>query len=118
MFADDIANCAETAIKLKQQIDTVDLFCQNTGMQLNVDTTKIIVFRNGGPLRGYENWFYRGTRIESVSFYRYMGLLFTPKLKWTRTKLHWQHKLAKRLCRFITSSAVRILRTYGRFQAI
>ena len=49
--------------------------------------TKIIVFRNGGPVRDNERWFYRGTEIETVSYYRYMGLLFTPKLKWTRAKL-------------------------------
>ena len=48
MYADDVANCADTAIKLQNQINTVSEFCTNTGMELNVDKTEIIVFRNGG----------------------------------------------------------------------
>ena len=87
LYADDIASCAETVNKLQQQINIVDNFCQKTGMQINIEKTKIIVFRNGGPLCDNERWFYGGTEIESVSYYRYMGLLFTPKLKWTCAKL-------------------------------
>ena len=49
MFADDVANCAETAIKLQQQINIVDQFCTDTGMEINLDKTEITVFRNGGP---------------------------------------------------------------------
>lgn len=55
-------------------------------MQLNLGKTKIIVFRNGGYLRLYEHWTYRNEPVETVSYYKYMGLLFTPKLKWTRAK--------------------------------
>ncbi|KAH3769760.1 hypothetical protein DPMN_171036 [Dreissena polymorpha] len=32
MFADDVANCAETANKLQQQTNNVDPFCIDTGM--------------------------------------------------------------------------------------
>ncbi len=61
MFADDIANCAETAVKLKQQINTVDLFCRNTGMQVNIEKTKILFSEMGdhyeitknGPTAGH-----------------------------------------------------------------
>ena len=77
MFADDIANCAETAAKLQQQILIIDAFCQNTGMELNLDKTEIIVFRNGGGLRNYESWSYRGSPINAVPFYKYMGVYFT-----------------------------------------
>ena len=55
-------------------------------MQLNLGKTKIIVFRNGGYLRFYEHWTYRNQPVEVVSYYKYLGLLFTPKLKWTRAK--------------------------------
>ena len=55
-------------------------------MQLNLGKTKIIVFRNGGYLRFYERWTYRNEPVEVVSFYKYMGLFFTPKMKWTRAK--------------------------------
>ena len=41
------------------------------------ETNEIIVFRNGGRLRLFENWAYEGYRINTTSFYKYMGLLFT-----------------------------------------
>ena len=82
MFADNIASCAETAFKLQQQLNVVDRFCMNTGMEINLDKTEIIVFGNGGPLRNFERWTYRDTKINTTSAYKYMGLLFTPKLSW------------------------------------
>ena len=49
MFADDVANCAETVAQLQQQLNVIDIFCKNTGMEINLAKTQIIVFRNGGP---------------------------------------------------------------------
>jgi len=53
MFADDIANCAKTSTRLQQQINVVDQFCSNTGMEVNLSKPEVIVFRNGDPLRAY-----------------------------------------------------------------
>lgn len=51
-------------------------------MVVNLKKSEIIVFRNGGPLRKYERWVYRGEHIKVTSTYKFMGLLFTPKLSW------------------------------------
>ena len=83
MFADDVAVCAETAIKLQQQINIIDNFCLDTGMDINMDKTEITVFGNGGPLRRYEHWSYRGTQINITSEYKYMGILLTSSLSWS-----------------------------------
>ena len=83
MFADDVAGCAETAIKLQHQINSIDQFCHNTGMEINLDKTQITVFRNGGPLRNYESWSYRGRSIKVTSEYKYMGILMTSGLSWS-----------------------------------
>ena len=56
-------------------------------MSVNQKKTEIIVFRNGGPLRAYERWFYNGSPVNVTSVYKYMGLLFTPKLRWTKAKV-------------------------------
>ena len=86
LFADDVAGCAESAAFLQRQLNIIDQFCQTTRMKLNLDKTKIIVFLNGGYLRFYEHWTYRNQPVEVVSYYKYLGLLFTPKLKWTRAR--------------------------------
>ena len=49
--------------------------------------TEITVFRNGGPLRRYEIWSYRGTQINVTSQYKYMGILLTSSLSWSSAHL-------------------------------
>ena len=44
------------------------------GMEINLDKTKIIVFRNGGPLRAVEKWYFNGVQVDVVSFYKYLGV--------------------------------------------
>jgi hypothetical protein len=55
-------------------------------MSINENKTEIIVFRNGGPLRSYENLFFNGSSVNVTSMNKYMGFLFTPKLSWTKAK--------------------------------
>jgi hypothetical protein len=83
MFADDVANCADSVINLQLQLNTIDSFCKETGMIVNLKKSEIIVFRNGGPLRHNEKWTYRKNRIRVTSTYKFMGLIFTPKLSWS-----------------------------------
>ena len=86
MFADDVACFSDTIVRLQRLIDLVEKFCRSVGMELNLSKTKIMVFRNGGFLKFTEKWFYRGVEVEIVSFYKYLGLYFTPKLIWTKSK--------------------------------
>ena len=39
----------------------------------------------------------RVSRLKFFSFYKYMGILFTPKLVWTKTKENLAEKQIKRL---------------------
>ena len=47
---------------------------------------EIIVFRNGGPLRSYESWTFNGIPVKTTSEYKYLGLIFTPKLSCPKAK--------------------------------
>lgn len=86
MFADDVSCFADNVVKLQRLINAIARFCKSVGMEINFDKTKIIVFRNGGPLRGNEKWFFQGKNIEVVSWYKYLGMFFTPKLIWSKTQ--------------------------------
>ena len=55
-------------------------------MSLNLLKTKIIVLRNGGILKQMEKWYYKGEIIDTVPFYKYLGVYFTPKLAGQRQK--------------------------------
>ena len=83
LFADDIANCADTAVNLQLQINAIAEFCTLTSMTLNLKKTEVMVFRNGGPLRHYEKWYFNNCPVNTTSVYKYMGILYTPKLCWS-----------------------------------
>ena len=55
LFADDVANLSDTINRLQKQIKILELFCDYTGMDVNVNKTKITVFRNGGILKKMKN---------------------------------------------------------------
>ena len=86
MFADDVTCFSDTIIHLQRLINLIEQFCKSVGMKLNLNKTKIMVFRNGGILKQAEKWCYQGIELEIVSIYKYLGVYFTPKLIWTKAK--------------------------------
>ena len=81
-------------------------------MKVNERKTEIIVFRNGGPLRANERWLFHGNSVNVTSVYKYVGILFTPKLSWTKAK----EKLALQAQKSINAfKSFRI--KFGRFPA-
>ena len=95
MFADDVASFNDTIIRLQQQINCIERFCESVGMFLNLSKTKIVVFRNGGVVKQTEKWFYQGNVVDIVPFYKYLGVYFTPKLIWSKTKEVLAHQASK-----------------------
>ena len=85
MFA-DIANCAETRIRLQRQLDTISGFCRLTKKTVNLNKIDIVAFCNGGPLRSYESCSFNGLPVKTNSEYTYLSLVFTPKLLRSKAK--------------------------------
>ena len=53
------------------------------------------MFRRGGKIKNNEKWWFDGTPIEVVDFYKYLGVLFTSNLNWSMCKKHYHYKLKK-----------------------
>jgi hypothetical protein len=51
-------------------------------MSVNLNKTKVVVFRKGGPLRYYERWYLNGKEIECVNSYKYLGITFSSNNTW------------------------------------
>ena len=83
MFADDVSMCADTIGRLKEMILVLEQFCDKWGMKVNLNKTKVMVFRRGDSIRREEVFYFKGKKLEIVSSYKYLGIIFTPKLKWT-----------------------------------
>jgi len=83
LYADDALELGDTVIRLQRLLNQLDSFCSKWGLNVNLEKSKIIVFRNGGKVRDNEKWFYRGAMLEVVSYYKYVGLITTSSLNWT-----------------------------------
>jgi hypothetical protein len=72
LYADDLALMSETPQGLQKQIDALSEFCAERQLVINVNKTKVVVFekcRSAAP-----EFTYRGTTIERVQSFRYLGL--------------------------------------------
>ena len=93
-------------------LNTLQQFCNQWGLVVNMAKTKITVFRNGGPLKHFENRYFKGSEIEIVSHYKYPGMIFSSRLNWNQAlqalnsqaekALHTLRKLHYR-CGFLTA---------------
>jgi len=51
-------------------------------MNVNLQKSKVIVFRHGGIIKKTEKWCYKDKFLNIVSYYKYLGIAFSL-LKWT-----------------------------------
>jgi len=77
LFADDMVLFSETIGGLQEGLDLLSEYCSKWGLTVNLDKTKIVIFRKGGRVAKRERWFYNGELVEIVSCFKYLGLVFS-----------------------------------------
>ena len=85
MFADDTCLVSDTIQGLQRKLDILQQQCIRLGLTVNIEKTKIMVFRKGGHLSRYERWNFGGIQIEIVNSYRYLGIEFTTGMSFTNS---------------------------------
>ena len=65
---------------LQNQLNVLARASAKIGLKVNLDKTKVMVFRNGGHLAVHEKRFIHGQRLEVVGSYVYLGYTLTTKL--------------------------------------
>ena len=80
LFADDIVLLSDTVIGLQNQIDNLHLASTRLGLEVNLQKTKVMIFRKGGHIAAHERWFIAGNMLEIVNEYKYLGYNFTTKM--------------------------------------
>lgn len=82
MFADDTVIFSESIEGLQERINSMNEYCRKWGITVNVDKTKIVVFKKGGRLSKREKWIYRDKNIETVNYhFRYLGCTLSSRGK-------------------------------------
>ena len=75
MFADDIVLIADTVFELQKKLAVLYEVATKLGLLVNIDKSKVLVFRKGGRLAAIEKW-----HVGVVTEYNYLGFLFSTKL--------------------------------------
>lgn len=83
LFADDLVLIADTCIDLQRRLNCLASYCDKWNMTVNMDKSNIVVFKNGGVLSKHEKWYYKDELLKVVSYYKYLGIVFSNRLKWT-----------------------------------
>ena len=80
LFADDIVLIGTTPMGLQNQINSLKAASDELGLSINLDKTKVMVFRRGGYLGRREKWFFGQEKLEVVNSYKYLGYTLTTKI--------------------------------------
>lgn len=92
LYADDIVVLSLTPERLQQSINRIKEYCVLWNLTVNLQKSKIMVFRNGGRLARGEKWYFGSERIEVVDEYKYLGVVLTPRLTMIK---HLKERLAQ-----------------------
>ncbi|KAI8119954.1 RNA-directed DNA polymerase from mobile element jockey [Lucilia cuprina] len=85
MYADDIVILAEEVEVLQQMIKNLEEYCHLWGMEVNLSKSEIMIFRKSGRTSAKEIWNFNGqTVIIKVSEYKYLGIILTPKMSYSK----------------------------------
>ncbi len=79
LFVDDLVLTSESEVRLQQHLDTLQQFCTERGLIVNVEKTKAMVFNSVDPC---QEFVFKGDTIERVQTFKYLGILLetTPNL--------------------------------------
>ena len=95
LYADDNILVSDTPSGLQSKLNIIHSQSERLGLEVNLDKTKIIVFRKGGYLGRHESWHYGETQIEIVNAYSYLGVDFTTRMSFTSSTLPFVAKAKK-----------------------
>lgn len=74
MYADDTVLFSETEQGLQNMLDCLQQYTSKWKLTVNVDKTKIVVFRKGGRLKNNYCWNYNNECIDIVENFNYLGI--------------------------------------------
>ena len=77
LFADDVILISDSIVGLQRQLDTLNKYSNEWKLTVNMEKTKVVIFRKGGPKAAKERWLFDGQYVNVVDHYTYLGVLFS-----------------------------------------
>ena len=86
-YADDAVIFSDSRTGLQEGLNVLGEYCQRWKLKLNIEKTKIVVFRAGGRLSGLDSWSYNGTPLEIVNCFTYLGICLSYTGSFAKTQV-------------------------------
>lgn len=85
LYADDTALLSESPKELQVKLNAFEVYCDMWKLKVNVDKTKIMIF-GLGRINAKEEYFFKGSKIDIVKDFEYLGITFTKTCNFDLTK--------------------------------
>ena len=84
LYADDTVLLEETPLGLQRSLDALGAYCCKWHLKVNTTKTKIVIFSRG-KVRIHPDFCLSNEKIEVVSDYKYLGVIFNYNGKFSKT---------------------------------
>lgn len=78
--------------RTQRALRIVEIWCTEVGLKVNPDKTELMLFTNRRDMSGFKRPRLFGREIYLCQNVKYLGVTFTPKLKWTE---HIKYRINK-----------------------
>jgi len=83
-YADDMVVLSESAYGMKQKIKALEKYFTSLSLEVNINKTKIVILQRGGRISKKFQFEYKNKKVEIVSEYTYLGIIFSTSGKFIR----------------------------------
>lgn len=122
MYADDIVLLAEDRTVLQAMINKLSEYCKIWNLVINLDKSKIMIFKKAGRRSSAEKWYLNNQEIEVVNSYKYLGVVLTPGLSFKNhlleRKTHAKTSMNVVWSKFMGKKNIKFSAKYNLFKAV
>ena len=97
MYADDVILLSSSAAGFQQKLDSLQVFCEDWCLSINIDKTKVFIFNKAGRLVNTHRFVIFGNVVSCTNSYKYLGILFSASGTFTPAKKQLYDKAVKAL---------------------
>ncbi|MCU7801013.1 MAG: reverse transcriptase family protein [gamma proteobacterium symbiont of Lucinoma myriamae] len=96
LFADDTLLLSESKQGLQNLLDKLHLYCTKWNVTVNIEKTKVMVFKNGTRLENVD-FYYNNMKLEMVKKFTYLGVIISSNGKFYQSQKHLAEQARKAL---------------------
>ena len=87
LFADDTVLFGNSKEDLQKMLNIFEKYCDKWKLTVNISKTKVLIFSRGRNLNN-QKFYFKGTELEVVNEYKYLGIFLSRTGSYIKTKKH------------------------------